>query len=227
MKTIGKFLFGVLILFAFSCSQDSTLDPLQSDFDAGSLNGVQAKASSHQTALIGGLEGIMGTSKLLRNKSGITVNFKAINLKPGAYTIWWVIWNNPEECATPGACIEDDFATPGKVGVEVMYAAGHVVGTNGKGNFSARLKAGDLPESMNTSFGFPSVGGLGVGNTFGAEVHVVLRTHGPVVPTLVSEQISSYRGGCNNPFAIPPFTSYPDAIGECADIAAAIFAPVD
>ena len=225
MKTNIKFLFTLLILFAFSCSQETTLDPLPIDLD-----GVSAKASSKQTAPIGGLDGITGTSTLHRNKNGITVNFKAKNLKPGAYTIWWVIWNNPMECGDPEIlepCVEADFGKAGDVGVEVMYAGGHVVGNNGKGNFSAHLNAGDdTPESMNTSFGFPSVGGLAVGNTFDAEVHIVLRTHGPKVPGLVNEQISSYGGGCDTPFLIPPFTAYPDEIGQCADIAAAVFVPV-
>lgn len=231
MKTVIKFFFTLLIFFAFSCTQESTQDPLPAD-----LEGVSAKASSKQTAAIGGLPGptgpITGTATLHRNKNGITVNFKAENLYPGAYTIWWVIWNKPENCAVEDECMEPDFPLPGSivngVGVEVMYAGGHVVGNNGKGNFSARLNAGDdSPESMNTSFGFPSVGGLAVGNTFDAEVHVVLRTHGPSVPGLINEQISSYRGGCDNPFQYAPFTVYPDVIGECADIAAAIFAPVN
>ena len=221
MKTTIKFLFTLLILFAFSCSQESTQDPLPIDLDA-----VSAKASSKQTAPIGGLGGITGTATLHRNKNGITVNFKAEGLYPGAYTIWWVIWNEPDNCAVPGACMEPDFANAVAVEVEVMYAGGHVVGNNGKGNFSAHLNAGDdSPESMNTSFGFPSVGGLRVGNTFNAEVHVVLRTHGPAVPGLINEQIGSYRGGCDDPFLYPPFSIYPNAIGECADIAAAIFAP--
>ena len=235
MKTIIKFLFTLLILFAFSCTQETTQDPLPTD-----LEGVSAKASSKQMATIGGLpnnndDPITGAATLHRNKNGITVNFKAENLNPGAYTIWWVIWNNPGECIIPGECNEPDFPEfqippnpENLVGVEVMYAGGHVVGNNGKGNFSAHLNAGDeTPESMNTSFGFTSVGGLAVGNTFDAEVHIVLRTHGPAVPGLVNDQISSYRGGCDTPFLIPPFTAYPDEIGQCADVAAAIFAPVD
>jgi hypothetical protein len=227
MKTIFKFLFTLLILFAFSCSEETTLDPLPADLD-----GVSAKASSKQSAEIGSPFGITGTSTLHRNKNGITVNFKAENLNPGAYTFWWVIWNNPENCVVENACLDPDFPLPGSVvndvGVEVMYAGGHVVGNNGKGNFSGHLNAGDdTPESMNTSFGFPSVGGLAVGNTFDAEVHIVLRTHGPVVPGLVNEQISSYGGGCDDPFQYLPFEAYPDVIGECSDIAAVIFPPVN
>ena len=220
MKTIIKFLFTLVLLFTFSCSQESTQDPLPADLDA-----VSAKASSKQTAPIGGLADITGTATLHRNKNGITVNFKAEGLYPGAYTIWWVIWNNPLECTEGNLCGEADFGTP-NVDVEVMYAGGHVVGNNGKGNFSAHLNAGDdTPESMNEAFGLPIIGGLRVGNTFDAEVHVVLRTHGPAVPGLINEQIGSYRGGCDNPFQYAPFTVYPNTIGECADIAAAVFPP--
>ncbi|MBT8305793.1 MAG: hypothetical protein KJN85_02535 [Maribacter sp.] len=219
MKTTMKLLFVLLLLMGTSCSEEQ---------DVPELKSVKAKASSKQKAQIGGLAGIGGTSTLHRNKNGITVNFKAENLHPGAYTIWWVIWNEPQNCITPGACVEDDFGNPVAVEVEVMYAGGHVVGNNGKGNFSAHLNAGDdSPESMNTSFGFPSVGGLRVGNTFDAEIHVVLRTHGPSVPGVVNEQISSYRGGCDNPFLYAPFTVYPNVIGECADIAAAVFPPAN
>ena len=192
MKTSIKFFFTLLILFAFSCSQEATQDPLPADLEA-----VSAKASSKQMALVGGLDGvnglpITGTSTLHRNKNGITVNFKAENLYPGAYTIWWVIWNYPQECDAPGACIDEDFGIAGDVGVEVMYAAGHVVGNNGKGNFSAHLNADDDSGSINDDFfGLPEFGGLKAGNTFSSEVHVVLRTHGPKVPGLVNEQISS------------------------------------
>ncbi len=30
----------------------------------------------------------------------------------------------------------------------------------------------------------------------GAEIHLVLRTHGPVIPELVNEQIHSFNRGC-------------------------------
>lgn len=208
-----KFGIALLLIFAFSCSKEAAPEELTS---------VSAKASIKQTATIGGLEGITGTSTLYRNKNGITVNFKAKNLYPGAYTIWWVIWNNPEDCGIPNECADSDF---GFVEVEVLYAGGHVVGNNGKGNISAHLKAGDVSGSINDLFELPAAGGLQAGNTFDAEVHIVLRTHGPKVPGLVNEQISSYAGGCDTPFLIPPFTAYPDEIGQCADIAAAVFSP--
>lgn len=218
MKTIMNFCFALLLVIGTSCSTEP---------DAPELKSVAAKASSKQTEPIGGLGGITGTATLHRNANGITVNFKAEGLHPGAYTIWWVIWNKPQNCITPGACVEGDFFIDVEdKEVDIMYAGGNVVGNNGKGNFSGHLNAGDdSPESINELMGLPIVGGLELGNTFDAEIHVVLRTHGPAVPGVINEQIGSYAGGCDAPFAIPPFTAYPDEIGQCADIAAAIFAP--
>ncbi len=51
MKTIIKFLFTLLILFAFSCSQEATLDSLPADLETESLKGVSAKASSQHPNL--------------------------------------------------------------------------------------------------------------------------------------------------------------------------------
>lgn len=222
MKNLTKLSALLFVLLFFSCSETAI---------EVSLESVSAKAAVKSTVnLLSPIPdvNVTGTSTLHRNKNGLTMNFKANGLKPGAYTMWWVIWNRPEECATPGACIDTDFLNAANVEVEVMYGGGHVVGSNGKGNFSAHLNVGDDSGSINESiFEIPSAGGLQAGNTFGSEVHLVLRTHGPVVPGLVNEQIGSYEGGCAIPLLYPPFSVYPDEIGECADIVAAIHAPVN
>jgi hypothetical protein len=226
MKNLVKLSYLILFSIAISCTQDSTLD-------MENLNGVSAKANVKSTIDIidgvaffsGETPVIFGTSTLHRSKNGITVNFKAEDVIPGAYTIWWVIWNYPEECdGGPGACGSDaDFEVhPDDVGVDVLYAGGHVVGNNGKANISGHLKAGD---TSGTIWGRPEMEELGllVGNTFNAEVHVVLRSHGPAVPGMVNEQISSYGGGCETNLA--PFSDYPDELGECGDIAFSIHPP--
>lgn len=219
MKTTIRLFFALLLIVGSSCTEEQ---------DAPELKSVPLKAAIKQTAPIGGLADITGTSTLHRNENGITVNFKAENLHPGAYTIWWVIWNKPQECGVPGECLEPDFAIADDVEVEVMYAGGNVVGNNGKGNFSGHLNVDDDSGSINEGFfALNSYGGLQSGNTLDAEVHVVLRTHGPTVPGLVNDQISSYEGGCDDPLLYLPFTVYPDVIGECADIAAALFPPVN
>ena len=181
MKRIIKFLFTLLILFAFSCSQETTLDPLPTDLD-----GVSAKANSNETVDVTLDDGgkIVGSATLHRSKNGITVNIKTSELLPGgSYTVWFIIFN------------------PGPQGVGAHYAAGHVIGANGKGNFSAHLSEGDVS------------GVLGEGGPLtDAEhqgVHMVIRSHGPAIPGMIDEQIHTVAGGCN----------------PCTDEQSAIFSP--
>jgi len=84
-----------------------------------------------------------------------------------------------------------------------LYATGHVVGASGTGNFSAHLSA-------SSEFNNPQT----------AEVHMVLRTHGPAVPGVVNEQIGEYNGGCVVKLPFGPGRIWPDSdeVGRCADI---------
>jgi len=211
MKNLLKIFTVFLILVSTSCTQEGLIDsPIESK-----------KASKSTVDVFNVVNGTMvGTSTLHRNKNGITVNFKTTDLTPGyAYTLWWVIWNNPQECeGYPGACAESDFAIADLVEVEVLYAAGHVVGGSGTGKFSGHLNENDASESINYLFPIDSNGGLHDAET--AEVHLVLRSHGPAIPGMVNEQIGSYLGGCSTFF--DAFTEIPDDVGECGDFEAAI-----
>ncbi len=172
---------------------------------------------------------VSGRSTLIRGRRGIWARYKAEKLTPGhAYTLWWVIWNKPQNCITPNQCIDQDFFTNASgVEVELLYAAGKVANRKGKATFFGRLRAGDTSQSINEyMFGLPSVGGLQTNNTFGSEVHLVIRSHGPAIDGQVYDQITSYEGGCEDPLAILPFTEIPDEIGECADIEFSIFGPI-
>lgn len=220
-----KLLLIVLLMASVSCSNEPISDPVDGSENFDLFN----RQSKSTVDVINPILGeITGTSTLHRSKNGITVNYKTTGLAPGyTYTVWWVIWNNPENCGTPFECNDLDFAIADKVGVEVLYAAGHVVGNSGKGNFSGHLNVDDDSASINPLFGLPPAGGLQSGNTFSAEVHLVLRSHGPKIPGMVNEQISSYEGGCLDPFAIAPFTEIPDEVGECGDIEFAIHPPAN
>ena len=81
--------------------------------------------------------------------------------------------------------------------VSVGYAAGHVVDHNGKGNFAARLSVGDTSGFGGGTDALPPPPfGSGLLNPHGAEVHLVIRTHGAPIPGLVSDQIHTFEGGC-------------------------------
>lgn len=229
MKNSLSFFLIIVLAMSFGCSLDNSKDVkpelmVQAD--------VSATNSSISTARNGGkidatiynaLSGDeVGTAYLSKNSSGFTINYKTTGLIQGhAYTLWVVVWNKPENCMTPNACFDGDFANAGEVEVEVMYVAGHVVGNSGKGNFSGRVNEGDDSGSSNDFFGLPGFGGLQ--DVDAAELHFVLRSHGPAIPGLINEQISSYEGGCTTFF--PPFTAIPENPGECGDFEFAIFPP--
>ncbi|MGB5237204.1 MAG: hypothetical protein WBN59_06180 [Flavobacteriaceae bacterium] len=211
-----KLLFALLLFVGTSCSDEP---------DEAELTTVNASANSKSsTAVFNAITGeVIGTSVLHRNSNGVTVNFKTTDLMPGhTYTLWWVVWNKPENCIVPGECSEADFANALDVEVQLLYAAGHVAGNNGKGNFSGHLNENDDSGSIHELFGLPNFGGLHNAET--AEIHAVLRSHGPAVPGIVNEQIGSYLGGCPTtfPYGFPPFTEIPDEVGECGDIIAAL-----
>ncbi len=182
MKTIIKYFFTLLILFAFSCSEETTLDPLPAD-----LEGVSAKSNSKASADVTGAinSDVEGSATLHRNNNGVTVNVKTSGLTPGyAYTLWIIPFNEPVGvCASTGCTPDDLFDAHG----DVIYGTGHVVGGNGKGNFSAHLNEGDTGR----------VTEYGLTDAQGAEIHVVIRCHGPAIPGMISEQIHTFNGGCN------------------------------
>ena len=146
------------------------------------------------------------SASLVRTDNNVAMRLHTSELDSyGAYTIWWVVFNNPGLCSS--ACGEDDifetdddgnlilidngdgtFGTPG-VNVSVLFATGHVVGSDGVGNFGASLKEGRSSGEV--------LFGPGLIDAQGAEIHLVVRTHGELVAGMVNEQISTFDGGCD------------------------------
>jgi hypothetical protein len=137
---------------------------------------------------------LSGTSTLTRNNNGISMTVQANDLVPGrAYTVWFVIFNSPEGCI--GACdVTDVLANRGVP--SLRYGAGHVAGDSGQGNFAGRLATGNTggpPCAADANLGSC---GPGLLDSRTAVIHLVVRSHGPAIPELVNEQISSFGGGC-------------------------------
>ena len=207
MKKVVKVLLVFILLISISCNEDSLM---VSDGDMNIVEKATSKEDPVAIVTIPGLADASGytTATLRRNKNGVTANFKTSGLDPGAYTLWFVVFNNPGDCEGEEGCNEPDLFIEAVKG-EVLFATGHVVGNNGKGNFSARLNEGDNSGSVNSLFGIPDNDGLR--DSQAAEIHLVLRTHGPALPGMVNEQIGSYTGGCVE--------------NDCEDILAAVFPP--
>ncbi len=257
MKNLIKFLFFVLIFSSISCDSESSeeisleaseveINYFEGEFGAKEFEALEKEvlvnnksvkskhffkfAYSKEDVFNPILNQTTSESILIRINRGVFARYRSKELIPGhAYTLWWVIWNNPKKCLTPNGCgdPEDvDFLNP-ETGVDVLFAgSGRVIGSSGQGTFYGRLRAGDDSESVYDLMGIPPAGGIQKGNTFNAEVHLVLRSHGPKIPGMVYEQISSYVGGCTDPFAFLPFSEIPDEVGECGDIEWSLHAPV-
>ncbi|MCH7510628.1 MAG: hypothetical protein IIB68_12455 [Proteobacteria bacterium] len=149
--------------------------------------------STYQTADFerlsdGGVVGSAGT--LIRSRKAVDANLALSGLDAdSAYTIWFVIWNDPSECAT-NPCDSVDVGVPGNT---IFYAAGFVTDDSGTANLSVHLRSGKLPDGLQVL----RPGNLRKNNGFDAEIHMIVRTHGPILPGLVGEQISMVVGACN------------------------------
>jgi len=137
------------------------------------------------------------SSTLMRNEQGLTGVLSLANQLPNqATTMWWVIYNHPEYCATT-PCTFDDFAVP-EVEASFFNTGGRVSNRWGEVDLQGVVFAGagrpgpDEPEGL----------GIGLTNPMGAEVHLASRTHGRDADTLAEEGIleealsSLFGGGC-------------------------------
>ena len=181
--------------------------------------------------LIGDLATITGSSaKLTRAEDALSIRINTTELEAGAYTVWWVIFNNVENCAAypDGGCNPFvDLANPDVHGA-VFFATGGVVKDNGIGHFRAHLETNFEPEdSGNRDKVLISNGGLGLQNPQSAEVHIALRFHGPAAlgnPDLLMKQIETSSGGCNNGiFFVPQDPVAADRLFGCYDPQVAVF----
>ena len=137
-----------------------------------------------------------GTSDLVRTVDGLAMNIDTTDLAVGAYTIWWVIFNSPAGCSD-GECGENDVLPPNvnpDADVSVLWATGGIVGPDRMGHFSGRLGVG--------VDGAPGVvlWGDGVTNPIAAEVHIIVRYHGPASfddPAVLGLEITTVGESCS------------------------------
>jgi hypothetical protein len=121
---------------------------------------------------------LTGYSTLVRTSPGVRFSLFTTKLEVGhAFTIWWVVFNHPEHCAgattsTFPRCSMADMANPA-VDASALWADGDVVGALGVGWFSGSLAVDDATEA---------IAGTGLHNPAGADIHFVVRDHGPVSP---------------------------------------------
>jgi hypothetical protein len=130
------------------------------------------------------------SAKLTRGDGMVWIRVNTTELPPGAYTNWWIIFNNPAACSE--GCDGADLGIPAVMG-SVFFATGGIVGTNGVGHF----RPPPLEENEISPNPLQHLFGPGLLSAQDAEIHYVIRYHGPAgAGDLLDEQISTINGGC-------------------------------
>lgn len=211
----------------FGCNEAAVTSPdlLQQDDQAFE---VFASKAAHNTSNVYTFAdmSIVGSSRLARHGNSLSMRLQTSEIPPGmAITVWWVVFNYPDNCAT-APCGEADLFDP-TVMSDVLYAAGHVTGKGNHFNVAAQLKEGDASGSIMPFFNallglnLPSVGLV---DQSAAEVHLVVRTHQQALPAYMPDMIQTFNGGCVYPPGIPTDFGQPGP-NTCSDIQFAIHQP--
>lgn len=220
-------IFTFALIFATTlftgCSDDALVSP-----DVAQERPLQAEAASQSKS---GLFAFadpttqVGESTLIRNKDYVKATVSTSGMTPGhTMTLWWVAINNPAACEYQGGeidgvpCNMPDLFNP-EVQAAVLYGGGDIVNAGGRVSFKSRLYEGETPGSIADLLGIPSIGMF---DANAAEIHLVVRSHGPAIPGQVEEQLGSFVGGCTE-FMDPP--SIPVTEGQCADIQFSVHQP--
>ena len=132
---------------------------------------------------------------LLRKKNEVWARLAMHGLEADSvYTVWWVIFNHPGNCAAgPGLCSGGDLGDLA-VNASRPHAAGFITSASGSANITAHLEAGRLPQGLQVH---NSEDGLLRGNGYRAEIHMVFLNHGPAVDLEgeIGPHISTTPGG--------------------------------
>jgi hypothetical protein len=138
---------------------------------------------------------VPGAANLTRTGEGISFRAYTTGLAPGAYTVWIVIFNRPENCAAgPGRCMGPDLGNPAVEG-SIVYGTGSIVGMDMVANFHGSLSAGAPPAGIQLNV--PAGMANGLRDSRKAEIHLVVRSHGPVSTTgNAVNQLSTFEATC-------------------------------
>ena len=165
---------------------------------------------------------IEGSNALLvTGPGGASMHLTSRGLTPGnAVTVWFVAVQKPELCKK-NPCSPVEAMGMAEMESVAVNGGGTVVSKNGTVEVSAHLPAGDVPTNLfETDFVSPET----------AEYHLVIHDHGPLIPEIAADMLSSYRGGCTLE-SVPPH--YPESArtdGEggpntCVSRQVALFVP--
>lgn len=104
-----------------------------------------------------------------------------------------MIFHNPGAC--DGDCGSDDLSNPDVDGT-VFFAAGNVIKETGEADYWASLPVDLLTVEPDEEANQLIAGDGILKDPRGAEIHLVLRTHGEAIAELVGHQLTTFDAGC-------------------------------
>lgn len=154
---------------------------------------------------------------LQRTADAVSDKIRSRNLIPGnAYTVWLVIFNDPSGCSDP--CGENDLDDLTGDPSVIWSGAGGIANPAGNLNMSGYLSEGNPQgyQQLFTDLGVPDPGFV---DAEGAEIHNIVRDHGPATGN--PDQVSTFEGDCT------PASSFGLGSGtyECEDVQFSIHMP--
>lgn len=134
-------------------------------------------------------------AQLVRNKNGISYQIHTNELNPGrAYSLWLVVVNNPDACASTPCSAPDILQNPNTDSQVRSGGTGTIAGASGKGTMAGAAKVGPLSGWLD---------GRSLKDPFAAEVHLVINDHGPKLAEFMPGMITTYRAGCSDASPFP------------------------
>lgn len=193
--TRGALALSALIALA-ACDADP--DTSLTSLDSRAATSASVDADQPVFTFAGNVE--VGSSRLVRRSGGVSYQLSTSGLQSGhAYTLWIVVFNEPSKCGAPtpiSACGGPDVVNPDAM-PDMAYAAGSIVGSSGRATFAGSNRIGALAGSINAPVLPPELAS-GLRSPRGAEIHLVLHDHGPVLPEYLPDMTKSVDGGCTD-----------------------------
>jgi hypothetical protein len=182
----------------------------------------QAEVKTHPSQ--GDVKTVEGAqARLVRTAEGIFVSLDTEGLTPGyAYTLLLAVINDPAACETSPCKPADVVGRAADTKSDIVGVAdGAIVGEDGKARFASFQPVGELAGGW---FGH------GLQDPDGAEIHLVVHDHGPMLPDLGALMLTTYRSGCAHesiPAAFPDEAKMDGEPGPntCRLVQVAIFVP--
>ncbi len=169
----------------------------------------------------------VGRSWLMRTPNGIGFALYTSELVPqSTATLWVVVFNDPENCSPaeengPPACGEDDLFNA-DARVDVLYADGEIIRDSGNAGFVGIRRIGDNAGSVWEVLGLPSPGLI---DSYKAEIHFVVRDHGPYIAGMKREMTGTFNGGCELGDFPPDPRLGAEGPNTCVDVHFAVHKP--